>query len=269
MKPALIEYFHGGGVEGVPELGSEAREREEADDRRAEEEGVKAGAVGEDVIAARKRPVKAVFIGTRRTDPGGTSLGPRTPTDPGWPQVERVHPILDWSYHDVWDFLRCPELGDPELAGSSASGTPPSSITNGSKAGNALNGGAGDVAQGAALGEAERRDRHVPYCLLYDQGYTSLGSTFNTIPNPVLKIHAHQEPSDEAVDASPTPSTAEAAAGTSQPRPSAGPYSFAPSATVGDGTATGWWKPAYMLPDGSSERAGRLKRTAAQATSAA
>ena len=74
----------------------------------------------------------------------------------------RVHPILDWSYADVWDFLRHPTLS--------------------------LGGGA------------------LEWCELYDYGwvlqeshlaisprahercsYTSLGSTFNTFPNPQLR----------------------------------------------------------------------------------
>lgn len=55
--------------------------------------------------------VMAFFVGTRRGDPHGARLGKRTPTDEGWPQFMRVHPILEWGYADVWAFLR--ECGVP------------------------------------------------------------------------------------------------------------------------------------------------------------
>ncbi|TFK75613.1 adenine nucleotide alpha hydrolases-like protein [Pluteus cervinus] len=81
--------------------------------------------------------IDAILIGTRRTDPHGATLSFRNMTDPGWPTFERVNPIINWSYGDVWTFLRL---------------------------------------------------LRVPYCCLYDQGYTSLGSTYNTFPNPALLI---------------------------------------------------------------------------------
>ncbi|KAF8153029.1 hypothetical protein B0H34DRAFT_721903 [Crassisporium funariophilum] len=81
--------------------------------------------------------ISAILIGTRRTDPHGAKLSHRNMTDSGWPRYERVNPIINWAYADVWAFLK---------------------------------------------------RFNVPYCRLYDEGYTSLGSTFNTFPNPALLI---------------------------------------------------------------------------------
>lgn len=55
---------------------------------------------------------RAIIIGTRRTDPHGNKLHDFDNTDvhKGWPDLMRVHPVLDWSYADVWAFLRCTDL---------------------------------------------------------------------------------------------------------------------------------------------------------------
>lgn len=46
--------------------------------------------------------VKAIFVGTRRTDPHGGALTHFDPTDRGWPSFMRIHPVIDWHYQDIW-----------------------------------------------------------------------------------------------------------------------------------------------------------------------
>lgn len=110
-------------------------------------------------LNASGNEVKAVLVGTRIGDPYSETLQPFLKTDHGWPDMMRVHPILDWTYDDIWAFLRSEELEE---------------------------GGIG-------------------WCSLYNYGYTSLGSTFNTIPNPLLRDPSHPKgwkPAWELEDAS-------------------------------------------------------------------
>ena len=85
--------------------------------------------------------LKAIVMGTRRHDPYSSHLKALTMTDDGWPEYMRVFPILDWSYGEVWQFLRT---------------------------------------------------FNIPYCKLYDEGYSSLGSNENTERNPALLISSGQ-----------------------------------------------------------------------------
>jgi len=88
-------------------------------------------------VLESKPNMKACLMGTRRTDPYCEHLHSFQMTDPNWPQVMRVSPLLEWHYSEIWDYLL--HLG-------------------------------------------------VPYCSLYDRGYTSLGSVTNTIKNPSLLV---------------------------------------------------------------------------------
>jgi FAD synthetase len=81
--------------------------------------------------------VKAIFLGTRRTDPHGEFLTHFDPTDEGWPQFMRVHPVIDWHYVEIWAFIR---------------------------------------------------RLQIPFCDLYNRGFTSLGGVTNTRPNPALAV---------------------------------------------------------------------------------
>ena len=55
--------------------------------------------------------MKAIFVGTRRTDPHGKMLTHFDPTDHNWPVFVRVHPVIDWHLDEIWAFLRSEELG--------------------------------------------------------------------------------------------------------------------------------------------------------------
>jgi FAD synthetase len=55
---------------------------------------------------ADKPNVKAVFMGTRRTDPHCENLTHFKPTDKDWPQFMRINPVIDWHYADIWTVSR-------------------------------------------------------------------------------------------------------------------------------------------------------------------
>ncbi|PGH27071.1 hypothetical protein AJ80_01257 [Polytolypa hystricis UAMH7299] len=98
-----------------------------------------------------KPSIKAIFVGTRRTDPHGELLKHFDPTDKDWPQFTRINAVIDWHYTEIWTFIRSLDI---------------------------------------------------PYCDLYNQGFTSLGSINNTHPNPALALdnNAQFRPAYELVD---------------------------------------------------------------------
>lgn len=69
--------------------------------------------------------IKTILVGIRRADPYAATLDYVQTTDHGWPDFLRVHPVLEWHYVEVWDFLLtskvkyCPlyDLGYTSLGG--------------------------------------------------------------------------------------------------------------------------------------------------------
>lgn len=56
--------------------------------------------------------VKAIFVGTRRTDPHGGHLTHFDMTDGNWPKFMRIHPVIEWHLDEIWAFLRSPHLAN-------------------------------------------------------------------------------------------------------------------------------------------------------------
>eukprot|EP01114_Cavostelium_apophysatum_P013797 TRINITY_DN3425_c0_g1_i1.p1 TRINITY_DN3425_c0_g1~~TRINITY_DN3425_c0_g1_i1.p1 ORF type:complete len:248 (+),score=16.73 TRINITY_DN3425_c0_g1_i1:101-844(+) len=95
---------------------------------------------------------KAIFMGSRSTDPHCEHLTPFSPTDThkGWPDFVRICPVLHWSYKEIWNFIKTYDI---------------------------------------------------PYCSLYDAGYTSIGAKGSTKPNPHLRVaEGKYEPAHSLLD---------------------------------------------------------------------
>lgn len=200
--------------------------------------------------------IEAIFVGTRKGDPHGGvfqsakyctlsndayiqgKLSFRNPTDAGWPRFERVQPIINWSYADVWAFLR--DLKVPYCClydqGRVALHMCPVYMTN---------------------------------CGLHR--YTSLGSTYNTYRNPALRIRpgcdtssqSMTQETDISVDGAherltndPEVNDDSGSAGNGMLGCLSGLEPVSDAASSKDGNER--YRPAYELLDGSLERAGRV-----------
>ncbi|KAI9905530.1 hypothetical protein PsorP6_013544 [Peronosclerospora sorghi] len=53
-----------------------------------------------------KLKIEGVFMGMRGGDPYTCDVEHFSPSTPGCPPFMRINPILNWTYDDVWSFLR-------------------------------------------------------------------------------------------------------------------------------------------------------------------
>lgn len=56
-------------------------------------------------ICSQLTQLKACVMGSRRTDPFCDGLTAFQKTDPGWPTLMRVNPLLEWTCQDIWKYL--------------------------------------------------------------------------------------------------------------------------------------------------------------------
>jgi 3'-phosphoadenosine 5'-phosphosulfate sulfotransferase (PAPS reductase)/FAD synthetase len=49
--------------------------------------------------------ITTILIGNRRTDPYSDKLKHVDQSSEGWPDFTRIHPLLDWDYPEVWQFI--------------------------------------------------------------------------------------------------------------------------------------------------------------------
>ena len=57
-------------------------------------------------VCLQDAKAQAFIMGTRRSDPNGIHAERFEPSSGGWPPFMRINPILDWTYANVWSFLR-------------------------------------------------------------------------------------------------------------------------------------------------------------------
>ncbi|KAG7822274.1 hypothetical protein KL920_001142 [Ogataea angusta] len=54
--------------------------------------------------------IKAIAVGIRRIDPYGENLAYVQHTDHGWPAFYRINPVLDWTYCEIWYFIKATNI---------------------------------------------------------------------------------------------------------------------------------------------------------------